>query len=248
MAAVTLGALPLAQATTLGFNNDPASPGFHRGAANTGYAVWDTFPAFTYSADAPDAGSGITNPTLGQSGALAAGMGGGLYNVFPTTQPGAGQPGDVLFGGGSNVAFLAAGNVAFTIRGVVLQIKRPGSTATLADANGFAPTLSINGAAPIAADSFATVSGNGDTSSTAGAYSVTSWYWNTSLAALPGAASSAFSLDISHAGSQRGIDGIVVDVGNAAAVPEPAALAWLLGGGVVLFLQLSARARGRGWA
>lgn len=244
VAAVSFCAAPRADATPLGFNADPASPGFHRGDANTGYAVWDTFPSFTYGGDAPDLGGGLTSPTLGQSGAFTVNQGGGLYNVFTSVPTPAGQAGDVFFGGGNAVAFSAAGSVSFTIRGVVLQIKRPGSVGTLADASGFSPTLVVNGGTPIAPDANGAVSGSGDTSSDAGVYSVTSWYWNTSLANLPDAGASTFSVNFGRAASQRGVDGIVLDVGNAAAAPEPGAVALLLlAGGALVVGQRRSRAR-----
>lgn len=230
-----------AHATSTGLSTDPMGTAWDRLNANTGFAIWDTFPSTSYTNDAPNSASAIIAPVASQSSAFTNfAQGAGLYDVATST-PATGT-GDVLFPGGNTVTFALGGSVSFTIYGVVLQIKRPGSTGTLADASGFAPTLSINGAPGIAADQISLTSGSGDTSGTAGTWSVTTWYWGASLAALPDTGSSAFSINFNKTGSQRLIDGFSVDVGNTAVVPEPTACRLLIGGlGVAAGLRRSRR-------
>lgn len=218
-----------AHATSTGLSTDPMGTAWDRLNANTGFAIWDTFPSTSYSNDAPDSASAIIAPVASQSSTFTNfAQGAGLYDVATST-PATGT-GDVLFPGGNTVTFALGGSVSFMIYGVVLQIKRPGSTGTLADAGGFAPTLSINGAPGISADQISLTSGSGDTSSTAGTWSVTTWYWGASLAALPDTGSTAFSVNFSKTGSQRLVDGFSIDVGNTAVVPEPTACGLLIGG------------------
>jgi hypothetical protein len=163
-------------------------------------------------------------------------MGAGLYEVLVGTPSTSAEDNDVLFPGGNAVSFTLSGSVDFTVRGFTLQIKRPGNAGGLA--TNFAPTISLAGGQPIAFDSVFTVSGSGDTSSDGGAWSVTTWVWNESLASLPSAGNGSFIVSFSNAGLQRGIDGIAVDVGSVApqAVPEPATWSVLACGLGVFFI------------
>lgn len=139
-------------ATSVGFNLDPAGSAWDRLGAGTGFAFWDRFPSLTYSGYAAESSFGITNPVASQSNSnfSVVNQGVGLYDILSSTS--AASNGDVFFPGGNAASFTLEGSVSFTIYGVVLQVKRPGNTGTLADASGFSPKLSINGGAPISAD------------------------------------------------------------------------------------------------
>jgi hypothetical protein len=234
-----------AHATSLGFDPDPAGSAWDRLDANTGFAIWDTFPnlasplntQINFSNDAPDLFSGITNPLLSQpTVATVTNQGVGIYDVSSGT-PSTGATGDVLFGGNNTVNFLFGGSVSFTIYGVVLQVKRAGSTGGFG-AGYLDPRLTIAGAGitSVAADAVSTTSGSGDTSGDNGTYSITTYYWNASLAGNTG--NSTFTINIDKTGFQRALDGFALDVGNVAVVPEPATGVGLVGGlGLLLMLR-----------
>jgi hypothetical protein len=238
-----------AHATNNGFNPDPAGAAWDRLDANTGFAIWDTFPNLAsplnnridFTNNAPDQAFGISSPLLSQpTVATNFTFGVGMFDVVQGT-PATGANADVLFGGNSQVNFTLTGNVSFTIYGVVLQIKRAGSTGGFG-AGYFDPRLTIAGAGitSIAADVVSTTSGTGDTSGDNGSYSVTSFYWNSSLAGNTG--NSTFTITLDKAGFQRSLDGFALDVGNTVVVPEPATGVVLMGG-VGLLLTLRRRTR-----
>lgn len=246
-----------AHATLNGYNVDPGGLDWDRGDANTGYAVFDLFTAWQFNPTAAATGFGITAPVWSQANAyLDPGAGGGLYDKQTSVpasgndvaSPGGTNPGingDVLFGGANPLNFTLEGTVSFGIRGVVLQMKRPGSTGTWADANGVVPTISINGGAPIRFDSFSTSTITGDTSSDTGTSAVTSFYWNTSLAGLTEGAVNSYAISIVKGtagvfgtGPNRGIDGFEIDLSSTSVVPEPASGALIACGmGVVVLLR-----------
>lgn len=225
------------QATSLGINIDPAGSAWDRNTAGTAYATWDTFSGTSFTNDAAGSSFGVTNPFLSQSSVFTNfGMGAGLYKVSTSTPSTTPADNDVLFAGGNNVNFTITGELSFTAYGLYLQIKRPGSTGTMADASGFAPTLTINGVTFSADGSYFTA-GSGDTSSTAGTYSVTTWYWGSSLTGIADTGSSTYTVSFSKTAFQRTMDGISVDFGSVAAiapVPEPGT--WAIGGALVVLL------------
>jgi hypothetical protein len=239
-------AVRTASATSLGFNTDPADSAWDRLQAGTGFAFWDSFPSMTYTGLAPTVGNtfGITSAVASQTNSNfgVTNQGVGLYNVLQSTPAPGNINGDIFFAGGNAASFALGGSVSFTIYGVVLQVKRPSSTGTLADASGFTPTLIIDGGASIPADGNYFVSGSGDTSSDAGTYSVTTWYWGASLASLANTGNSTFSVNFGRSPLQRGIDGFSVDVGSTAVVPEPSTAVSLLGG-LGLLVTLRRRTR-----
>ena len=229
-----------ARATSLGLSTDPIGSAWDRLDPNSGFAIWDQFQSASFTNAGADSGSGITSAALSQPTTFTNfAQGAGTYNAVPGPGVLAATPGDILFPGGNTVNFTITGQVSFTIYGLSLQIKRAGSTGTLADANGFSPTLSIDGGPAVAPDQISTTSGNGDSTSTGGTWSVTTWYWGASLAGDANTGSDTFALSFSKSGSQRTLDGMAVDVGNAAVVPEPSAL--LLAGGASALLALRRR-------
>ena len=227
----------LAQATTTGINVDPAGTAWDRGDAGSAYAQWDTFSGANFANDIAGSSFGVLLPELDQSTVFTNfAMGAGLYKVLSGTPSSSLADNDVLFAGGNGVSFDLSGSTSFAIKGITLQIKRPGSAGGLAAS--FAPTISINGGSAIAFDSVFTTSGSGDTSGDSGAWSVTTWYWAGSLAA--NALTGSFSVSFGNAGLQRGIDTIALDAGSVApqAVPEPATWLSLAAGlGVLLIVN-----------
>lgn len=229
-----------AYATVTGFNTDPGGALWNRGDANTGFAVWDTFPTWQFADALPSSNFGITLPGFSQlNPLLLTGAGAGLFNVLQgtpvpdnTTATGGTNPGtngDVMLGGGNNLSFVFEGEVSFTIRGIVLQVKRPGSTGTMV--GHYSPVLSINGGPGIPFDGSSLSSGTGDTSSDApGNYSVTSYFWNTSLASLSQEATNTFAIIAGNSETHRGVDGFELDVSSTTVVPEPTAVMTLLVG------------------
>ncbi|HEY8899430.1 MAG TPA: hypothetical protein VIM61_03400 [Chthoniobacterales bacterium] len=235
------------QATMLGISDIPAESAWNRGDVGTAYATWDSFsnvdftstpaPAgtMTFSNLAPGESSGTTSATLAQSVAQTNNFaqGAGVYD-FVGGMTGNTYGTDVFLNGGNNVTFTINATLNFTAYGVILQIKRAGSTATLADANGFTPILTINSTA-VGADGFYTTTGSGDTNSTAGTYSVTTWYWDASLAGLTDTGSSTVSIALPKNNSfSRSIDAFSVDFASVTAVPEPGT--WAIGGALVALL------------
>jgi hypothetical protein len=211
-------------ATSIGMSADPMGSAWDRLDPGTGYATWDTFASTMFSGELPGSTSGIASPGLSQGSAFSVfNQGAGLYNSVPIpgTTPSVPNDGDILFPGGNTVSFTISGSVSFQIGGLALEIKRAGSTGGLADASGFTPMLSINGGAPIPAAGFDVQSGTGDTTSAAGTWSVTTWYWGAALASIPDAGTNTFALTFSKTGSQRTLDGMSIDIGQTALVPEP---------------------------
>lgn len=236
-AAVLSVHLVSAHATPLGFSADPALDSWNRGDANTGFMFYDTFPSLTF-ANATGTVSGINNAVFSQTLDVTAGTAGaGLYNVYPNPATLTDTNGEVYFGGGAPVLFTLSGEVSFTIRGLVFQIKRPASQAGVDSGTVIvAPKLSINGGPLISADYTSVASGNGDTTSAApGNYSVTSYYWGAALAGLVEGGTNAFALTIDQGVVQRGFDGMSLDVGSVSVVPEPAS-ATLIASGLGLLL------------
>lgn len=229
-----------AYATVTGFNTDPGGALWNRGDANTGFAVWDRFPTWQFADAVPSSTFGITLPGFSQlSPFLTGAAGGGLYNVLGAAgNPGQPVPdndgtnpgtnGDIVLGGGNNLSFAFEGEVSFTIRGIVLQIKRPGSTGTMV--GHYTPVLSINGGPGIPFDGSSLSSGTGDTASEAGTYAVTSYFWNSSLESLSQEATNSFIITASAAGTHRGVDGFELDVSSTTVVPEPTSVITLLAG------------------
>ncbi len=217
---ITLGSFAaltsLAHATSLGVSTNPMGAAWDRGDANTAFGVWDSFPNFTFAGDSPDSSAGFTTLGLSQSNTLTGNpgldQGAGIYSTLITSVPGS----DQLFSGGRNSTFAMTGSTPFSIKGLTLQIKR---TLSQSDFSEISPT--ING---IASDGFSSVSGSGDTTSNAGDYSVTTFYWGESLA---GTDITSFTINISPTFTQRAYDGFTLDAGSVAAVPEPATVALL---------------------
>jgi MYXO-CTERM domain-containing protein len=201
-------------ATPLGFNTDPAGGGWNRGDPGTAFAVWDSFPSFTSSNDAPDSSGDLTSLGLSQSNTLTGnpGMdqGAGVYdNLSVTTVPGT----DVYYGGNRAGSFTVAATSPFPVRQFYIQLERVSSEAGFIGAIN--PTL--NG---IPFDSVTNTSGGGDTTHDNGLWSTTTWYWG---AALDSQNITNVNLTFSLP-THRGIDGVVID---ASAVPEPAAMGLL---------------------
>ncbi len=227
-----------AHATPLGLSTDPAGASWDRNDANTGFALWDAFPnpsspgnaRIDFTNDGPDSSFGISTPLLSQpTAATVLVQGVGMYDVVQGT-PSTGTTGDVLFGGNNTVNFTLNGSALFPIHGVILQVKRAGSTGGFG-AGYFDPRLTITGGTgvtSIAADAVVTTSGSGDTSSDGGTYSVTSFYWGASLAAVTG--NSTFTINIDKTAFQRSLDAFALDVGSTTVVPEPATGALLIAG------------------
>src|SRR5262245_10745897 len=113
-----------AQATPLGFSTDPAGAAWDRGDANTGLAVYDSFPSFTSTDDGPASFVGFTSTLLGQSNTLTGSamtdQGAGVYDNVTTAVVGT----DVLLTGGRAATFTATIDAPFTIKQFILQIKR----------------------------------------------------------------------------------------------------------------------------
>jgi hypothetical protein len=199
------------QATSVGLNTDPAGPGWDRSDASTAFAVWDTYPSFTFNADTPDSSGGFASSALSQAttlvGTVGADQGAGVYSDIATQAVGD----DIFYGGGRGGSWTLAGTTSFIVNEAILQIKRSASTTDFIGA--ISPTL--NG---IASDSVSSTSGTDDTHS-GGAYSVTTWRWGPSIAGQ-----SITNLNVAFTSpTHRGLDGIVLDV----AVPEPTSIALL---------------------
>jgi hypothetical protein len=194
------------QATLIGYNTDPGGSAWDRGDANTGFAIYDSFPSATFFNDVPDSSFGITTPELDQS----------LTIVPPGGLTGGG---DRIYFHSSATSWLLTGSTPFAIKTAILQMKQhQGSTFDTL----FSPTL--NG---IAADSVSKV----NFTEGANNQSVTSWVWTTSLDSVS-IANFSFAFG-SGPNSFASFDGVQVDV---AAVPEPAGAALIIGGVAMLSL------------
>jgi hypothetical protein len=208
-----------AHATSLGISSDPMGAAWDRGDADTAFGSWDTFSSYSFSNLAANSGGGFTilglNQSITTTGNPGADQGAGIYNTFSGFS---GTPGtDLIYNGARNTNFSVTGTTPFAIKGFTLQVKQAVTQASLGGL--VLPTL--NG---IAADGFTTDSGTGDTTSSTGDYSVTTWYWGDSLAATT---ITDFTVAIAPTSTRTAFDGFVVDAGPVAAVPEPGTIALL---------------------
>lgn len=210
-AALVLAIGSVAHATTLGFNSEPAAAPWNRGDANAAHAVWDSFPSFTYSGDAADSIGGFSSATASQSTVPTASQitqGAGTYETFNgmSATPGT----DLLYTSSVATAFTFSTSLGFSATDVYLQVKRGQSIEAM---NG---TPLLNGRAAVSL--LPLVTGSGDTTSTAGTYAVSTWYWDAASLAGTDTANLVLTYSVGSSSQRRVIDGFALDV---AAVPEP---------------------------
>jgi len=151
---VTAAVLALAgsaHATPLGLNTDPGSSGWNRGDANSAYAVFDNYSAFSFSnVTTGFATGGFATISWGQATTLSGNpgidQGAGVYTNVSDNTPGT----DVLYAGNRPPVFSIDGATSFTAYGVAIQVKRAMSTVSLSGEL----VITLNGLTP---DSFQTV-------------------------------------------------------------------------------------------
>jgi len=233
-ATLVLVAGSMAEATPLGYNSINPGGNWNRGDANSGYAFFDTIDTYQFSNDTPDTASGLLTANWSQSVAYPIPYppsdavlnsflirGAAVYDYLAFGE-GYTFGDDVLFTGAVGSNFSASATTDFGVNTAVVQLKRAFNL------GGFSVVPTINGLTPTVTTTVAN-SGSGDTNTTNGLYSITTYKWSN----LNGA--TALNLQIGSIGSSRGIDGLSIDVSSA--VPEPTTIALLAGPALMLLAR-----------
>ncbi len=233
VASVVLFAGSMVHATPLGYNTTNPGGNWNRGDANSGYAFFDTIDSYQFSNDAADVTSGLLSATWSQSVAYPiaypptdeqlgsnAIRGAAVYDYLAFGD-GYTFGDDVLFTGGVGSNFSASATTGFGVNSAIVQMKRAFNV------GGFTVVPTLNGLTPSETVTVAS-SGSGDTNTTNGLYSITTYKW------LNLGDTTSLNLQIGSIGGSRGIDGLTLDV---SAVPEPAALSLLAAPAVMLLAR-----------
>jgi hypothetical protein len=206
-----LALAPAARASTLGLVDPYGSPA----VTGVGSAYWDTFPSVAYTGDTPDsADNDVFTGTLSSTSA--------------------GNPPAGVYGTGTRIYihdgqfnFSSSLSATASIQSLTLQLKftNPGAPLTVADL--FTVSASFGGT-----PSFAT---HGTVTEGANTFNIVTYTWS----GLSLASGDLFTVSaVSQANAFSTIDGLRLD---AAAIPEPASAAALLGLGALAFPALRRR-------